>query len=319
MSGPILLLFDETGALRTTSADIADRTGLDAAYFVQGQALGVLRPLLEQARTDRTTTLIPLADSGTCLSLELPEAGHEAKSRFLATMSHELRTPLNVVIGFADALTRDTSAAPAQIAEFAGAIHQAGQELLGLVNTLIDVARIEQGRFTLQTDTIDIAHLVNSCLTAAQDQARRMRVALSADVTVRGWYLRADERRIRQVLGQLLSNALAFTREGGRVSVTADLVGGETLVFRVTDTGIGIAPEQIAQAFTPFHQADGSLSRRTPGLGLGLYLSRALIEAHGGTLDLESTLGSHTEVTITLPHQRLIEPQASAALLQEIP
>jgi signal transduction histidine kinase len=317
----MLVLFDARQRLCAASLGIAARTGLDPAHFTPGATLDGVRAALAAARPD--VVAVPLDDGGVCLTLQAtadpapPDQALGAKSRFLATMSHELRTPLNVVIGFAEALTRETNIPAERVTEFAVAIHQAGQDLLGQINNMIDVARIEQGRFELHADTIDIAHLVNTCVTVARDAARRARVQLSGVTETGELRLRGDERRLRQVLGHLLANAVAFTGAGGRVTLTAALTAAGELSLQVDDTGIGIAADQITRVFEPFSQADGSLSRRTQGVGLGLYVARALIQAHGGTLTLESTPGIRTTARITLPRARLIEPSASAALLQE--
>ncbi len=257
---------------------------------------------------------LPLDDGGCCLSLSVaaPEG-----ARFLATMSHELRTPLNVVIGFADALLSEQNLTAGQVAEFAASIRAGGHALLGLVNNLLDVAHIEQGRLKLQSDTIDIAHLADLSLGAVTEPARKARIHLTAEILTGTARLSADERRMRQVLHQLLTNALAFTPAGGRVSlrIARDPEGG--LQMLVQDSGIGIAPDHLAHVFEPFTQADGGLARRTTGAGLGLFVCRALVAAQGGTLSLKSTLGRGTTAIVSLPATRLIEPNPSLALLQE--
>ena len=240
------------------------------------------------------------------------EAASHAKSRFLATMSHELRTPLNAVIGFSDALASLAAKPdPAQVTEFAQAINDAGRHLLALINDILDVARIEAGRFELSADRIELARVANACLRIVGPQAQAVGVVIGAELPPDLPILVADERRLRQVLLNLLSNAIKFTPSGGRVVVTAKLKP-EVLCIAVRDTGIGIPAPELERVFEPFTQLDASLARRFQGSGLGLYLSRALVAAHGGTLHLESTEGEGTTAVVSLPRDRLlISPPAA--------
>ena len=253
------------------------------------------------------------------------EAASQAKSRFLATMSHELRTPLNAVIGFSDALTREATGNSTaaidrgRVAEFSGAIQQAGQQLLTLINNILDVARIESGRFDLASDLIDIPHMIQGCVRQVAQAAQAAAVSLEITVQPGLPRLRADERRLRQVLAHLLSNAVKFTHAGGRVVVSAETAPDRDLLIRMRDSGIGIPPEDLERVFEPFHQLDTGLARRAPGAGLGLYFSRALVQAHGGRLKLESEPGTGTTATIQLPHTRLITAPSTLELVQETP
>lgn len=258
------------------------------------------------------------------------ESASQAKSRFLATMSHELRTPLNAVIGFSDALMRE-AATPAggidkappmdrvRTAEFAGAIQQAGQNLLNLINNILDVARIESGRFDLAADLIDLPHMLQGCVRQAGAAAQSGEIKLELAVRPGMPRLRGDERRLRQVVNHLLSNAMKFTHAGGKVLVSVEIAVSRNLLIHVGDTGIGIAAEDIERVFEPFHQVDTGLARRAPGAGIGLYFCRALIQAHSGTLKLDSKPGAGTVATIELPHTRLITAPATLELLQEAP
>ncbi len=234
------------------------------------------------------------------------EAANQAKSRFLATMSHELRTPLNAVIGFSEALLRDAvGGEPRRIAEFAADINEAGQNLLGLINTILDVARIEAGRFEMSDDRVDVDRLVHACVRQAAPAFLASELMIEVELPARLPTLRADERRLRQVLSNLLSNAAKFTPSGS-VIVSAGLSEAGELLLRVSDTGIGIAEADLDRVFEPFTQLDASLSRRFQGAGLGLYVSRSLVKAHGGELRLHSTLGVGTTAEVALPGSRLI-------------
>jgi signal transduction histidine kinase len=238
---------------------------------------------------------------------EAAEAANQAKSRFLATMSHELRTPLNAVIGFSDALLREgDDSSREQVVEFAQQINDAGRHLLGLINVILDVARIEAGRFDLAADKVDVARLVRLCVRHADAAAQAAEVALFVDLPDELPLIRADERRLQQVLNHLLSNAVKFTEAGGTVSVGATPQPNGGLFLFVRDSGIGISEADLERAFEPFIQLDGSLARRYQGAGLGLYLSRALVIGHGGNLVLSSAPGEGTLAEIRLPADRVI-------------
>ena len=239
------------------------------------------------------------------------EAANHAKSRFLATMSHELRTPLNAVIGFSDALARQPAEEREQVAEFATMINAAGRQLLGLIDTILDVARIEAGRFDLSADRVDVMHLVTSCVRQAAASAAVAEVTLATAMPDFVPQLRGDERRLRQVLGQLISNGIKFTGAGGSVRIAAEIPDGGDLLLRVTDTGIGIPEAELERVFEPFVQLDTSLARRFEGSGLGLYVARALTIAHDGTLSLTSRLGQGTTALLRFPAGRLIHPRAA--------
>jgi len=238
---------------------------------------------------------------------EAAEAANQAKSRFLATMSHELRTPLNAVIGFSDTLLRDAgNPSRARVTEYAQQINDAGRHLLGLINIILDVARIESGRFDLASDTVDIGRMVRHCVRLADAAAQAAEIAITIEMPDRLPPVRADERRLQQVLSHLMSNAIKFTEAGGKVSVGAALEHGGGLLVFVRDTGIGIPEDDLDRVFEPFTQLDSSLSRRFQGAGLGLYVSRALVAGHGGELALRSQPGRGTAAELRLPADRLI-------------
>jgi signal transduction histidine kinase len=237
---------------------------------------------------------------------EAAEAASQAKSRFLATMSHELRTPLNAVIGFSDALLREgRQPAPARVTEFAQQINDAGRQLLGLINMILDVARIESGRFNLSADRVDIRNLVLEALRTADPAAQAAEINLEYELPDELPVLRADERRLQQVLGHLLSNAVKFTDAGGTVTVGAAVEPDSGLRLYVRDTGIGIPAADLERVFEPFTQLDSTLSRRFQGAGIGLYVARALVIGHGGQLTLASRVGEGTVAKVMLPGSQL--------------
>jgi signal transduction histidine kinase len=216
------------------------------------------------------------------------------------------------VIGFSEALLRQGATGdPARTAEFAAAINESGNQLLGLINTILDVARIEAGRFEMSADRIDLARLVQTCVRSSASAFLAGEIALRLDLPDPLPELRADERRLQQVLAGLLSNAVKFTPAGGEVTVGAVLDPGGDLLLHVTDTGIGIPAADLERVFEPFIQLDASLSRRFQGAGLGLYVARALVEAHGGRLRLLSEPGTGTRAEIALPGWRL-DPEKSS-------
>jgi signal transduction histidine kinase len=247
------------------------------------------------------------------------EASNQAKSRFLATMSHELRTPLNAVIGFSESLLRESGGTPDadRVCEFAQEINDAGRQLLSLINNILDVSRIDAGRFDLSADRVDLARLLQACVRQFDQAARAAEVSLSVQLPKDSPEIRADERRLQQVIANLLSNAIKFTEAGGTVTLTATRDESGTLTIQVTDTGIGIPPSDLERVFEPFIQLDESLNRRFQGAGLGLYVSRALVEAQGGKLTLSSKPDVGTVAEIRIP-----QPSASPApgdRLQERP
>jgi signal transduction histidine kinase len=239
---------------------------------------------------------------------ELAEAANQAKSRFLATMSHELRTPLNAIIGFSDALAREKGAVPADlVSEYSGQINAAGKQLLSLINIILDVARIESGRFEPSAEVIDIAKAIRTAVRQADSAAQAGEVSIELKLPEDLPWLRGDERRITQALSQLLSNATKFTEAGGSVVVEAGRTPDGDLFVSVVDTGIGIPDAELERVFEPFTQLDGSLSRRYQGAGLGLFTARAVVTAHGGQLHLTSRAGEGTTVHIILPASRILD------------
>ena len=238
---------------------------------------------------------------------EAAEAANSAKSRFLAAMSHELRTPLNAVIGFSEAFAADPD--PGRGAEYVRSIHEAGRQLLSLIDDILDVARAETLGFQTTAAAMDVAELAGDAVRATAAAAAASGVSLSAALPPSLPRARGDGARLRQVLLNLLANAVKFTPAGGSVTLSAVLEepSGD-LVLQVSDTGIGMAPEDVPRAFEPFTQLDSALSRRYGGSGIGLYLARALAEAQGATLNLESALGGGTTALLRLPASSLLSP-----------
>ncbi|WP_207824809.1 sensor histidine kinase [Brevundimonas pondensis] len=222
------------------------------------------------------------------------------KTRFLAHMSHELRTPLNAVIGFSDIMRqRLFGPVPERYAAYADSIHTAGGHLLALINDVLDVSRIEADRYELNIERFDVREAVSAALALVRVQADDKGVELAAVLSSEALLVAADRRAVKQMLLNLLSNAVKFTPAGGSVTVTAEALGS-TLELTVADTGIGVAPEDMARLGRPFEQAGGA-EQRAQGTGLGLSLVRSLAELHQGVMMMDSTPGEGTAVTVRLP------------------
>jgi signal transduction histidine kinase len=228
------------------------------------------------------------------------EIASQHKSEFLANMSHELRTPLNAIIGFSEVLgERMFGELNEKQEEYLKDISASGQHLLSLINDILDLSKIEAGRMELELTEFDLSQAIDNALMLVRDRAARRGIALQQTVDHRLGQIRGDERKIKQVLLNLLSNALKFTPEGGRVEVRASVVDGMAEVS-VTDTGVGIAPEDQEAVFEEFRQV-GTADKKVEGTGLGLTLSRKFIELHGGKIWIKSQLGMGSTFTFTLP------------------
>ena len=235
------------------------------------------------------------------------DSANRAKSEFLANMSHELRTPLNAILGFTEMMAAEEFGpiGNERYHEYLNSVLESGRHLLNLINQVLDLAKIEAGRLQLIEDAVDPASLVRAAVRVVSANAKRQGIEIRTDVADSAVYLWADEGKLRQILLNLLSNSLKFTLEGGHVEISAKVDSNGTFVFRVCDTGIGIDQAQFAAVLTPFEQIDSALTRRFAGTGLGLPLSKALAEAHGGDLTLDSVLGVGTTITIRLPASRV--------------
>jgi len=231
------------------------------------------------------------------------EAANRHKSEFLANMSHELRTPLNAVIGMSEALReRLFGNLNAKQAEYVNDIYGSGQHLLSLINDILDLSKIEAGHMELDVARFDLRGAVDNCCTLIRERVLRQRLALRCALEAMPAEWSADERKFKQVLINLLSNAVKFTPPGGEITVEAREEGG-ALALRVTDTGVGIAPEDQEAIFHEFHQIRAPGVAKQEGTGLGLALSRRLVELHGGTLMVASEPGRGSRFTARFPRK----------------
>jgi PAS domain S-box-containing protein len=244
---------------------------------------------------------------------EAAEAASRAKSEFLGTMSHELRTPLNAIIGFSEVINGELMG-PVGVPvykTYAGDVLASGHHLLTLINDILDFARSEAGRLALREDKFDLPALIENAARSLGSRAETGGVKLSVDLAGAPFTVTADEARLRQVLLNLIGNAIKFTPRGGRVDVRAlPGVGGE-LRIEIRDSGIGMSTADLARAFEPFQQADGGHSRKHEGTGLGLAICDRLMRLHGGRVLLMSELGRGTLATVVIPRERAVAMDGS--------
>ena len=242
------------------------------------------------------------------------EAVNVAKTLFLANMSHELRTPLNAVIGFSEIISNQTlgpAGVPAY-AEYAKDIHDSGEHLLELINNVLDASRVEVGKLDLKEETVEIGEIVQSAMQAVRVQAGKKSLALELHLPEEPVGLRADPLRLRQILINLLANAVKFTPEVGRVTLSFE-ASHSSAIFAVVDTGIGMSPDEIAVATEPFRQIENAMVKRHEGVGLGLSLAKHMTEMHGGKLEIESSKGVGTTVRVVLPADRILRASKTSA------
>jgi signal transduction histidine kinase len=229
------------------------------------------------------------------------EVANKHKSEFLANMSHELRTPLNAIIGFSEALgERMFGEMNAKQSEYVDDIHTSGKHLLSLINDILDLSKVEAGRMELDMADFDVPTALQNAMTLVRERAQRHGIKLSLEVEAAVGVFRADERKFKQILLNLLSNAVKFTPEGGKVGVAASRANG-SLVVAVSDTGVGIAPEDQAAVFEEFRQVGRDYTSKAEGTGLGLALTKRFVELHGGSIGVESEPGKGSTFTFRLP------------------
>ena len=270
-----------------------DRAALEVMAHI-GKQIG---RVIERARAERQ--LLAAKDTA--------ERADRAKGEFLATISHELRTPLNAIIGFSEIMGQELFGPMGHpnYKEYTQDIRTSGTHLLNIINDILDVSRAQAGMIVLSDDTVDLAEVVETCLRLLGPQAEGQGLSLEADLAPTTIRVRGDRQRLSQVLLNLLSNAIKFTADG---NVTVRLRGDREMgvVLEVIDTGIGIAEHDLERVMEPFTQVDSTLSRAHQGTGLGLPLSRLVVELHDGTLTIESTFGQGTVATVRLPGKRVM-------------
>ncbi|MFN0044096.1 MAG: PAS-domain containing protein, partial [Alphaproteobacteria bacterium] len=234
-------------------------------------------------------------------------AASRTKSELLANMSHELRTPLNAIIGFSEIMRDEMFGSLGHVSyqEYAHDIHESGKHLLTLINDILDVSKAEAGKIELDEELVEVRLVIETCVRLVKARAEASNLALEIRLPGSPPKLFADERRVKQIFLNLLSNAVKFTLPGGRVHVDAIQRADGSLALTVNDTGIGIAPEDLPRVLAPFGQAESGLNRKYEGTGLGLTLTKALVELHGGELEIDSVKGVGTKVSAVFPAARV--------------
>jgi signal transduction histidine kinase len=274
----------------------AKGTELDDA----NQSLLEINGSLERIVADRIEELRTAYDAALAAS--------QAKSQFLAGMSHELRTPLNAIIGFSEVMQLELVGPIGSdtYRNYAGIINESGQHLLGIINDVLDVAKIEAGRMDLHEEIVDVAEIIAEVVRVLSDRACRAGVTIKTAVPSGLPRVMADKGKIRQILLNLLGNSIKFTRKAGTVTVSARISAVGKFVFTVSDTGIGIPADELENVMQAFVQGGDASTRTHHGSGLGLPLCKALTEMHAGCLVLESEVGKGTRVTVSLPPHRVL-------------
>jgi GAF domain-containing protein/anti-sigma regulatory factor (Ser/Thr protein kinase) len=304
------------GRLRETLVESGVRAILAVPMVREGQLIGCLgvtrnqpgdfpAETIELLRTFATQSALAIQNARLFLEIEDKsrqlEAASRHKSEFLANMSHELRTPLNAVIGFSEVLLqRMFGELNTKQDEYLKDIYASGQHLLSLINDILDLSKIEAGRMELAPAPFHLPSALENAVTLVKERAARHGIALQVDFDPRLGEIVGDERKVKQVLLNLLSNAVKFTPEGGRISLKARRTD-DTVEIAVTDTGIGIAPQDQAAIFEEFRQVGHDETRKQEGTGLGLTLAKKFVELHGGRIWVESEPGRGSTFTFTLP------------------
>ena len=276
---------------------IPDALALPSPHHLQIANAELAREVAEHRKTEASLRQ----------AMEAAESASKTRSAFLATMSHELRTPLNAVIGFADALLHDIFGAlnPRQ-RDYVDSIHTSGQHLLRLINDVLDISKIDAGKLELNDEAVDLSEIVEDCIALVAGHASDAGVSLAFEGRRDLPRVMGDSLRLKQIVLNLLSNAVKFTPRGGAVTVALSLNDSGGVALEVRDTGIGMNPDDVPKAFEMFAQIDNPMTRRFGGTGIGLPLTRSLVELHGGQVLLDSALNQGTRVAVHLPAGRLV-------------
>lgn len=282
------------------------------AFLGTSVALGIYTDYIQEFHQRRDFASTRAARAAKARSDELltrTEGASRAKSDFLAMMSHELRTPLNAIIGFADIMRRRMFGpiGSERYVSYTDDIFQSGTHLLNVINDILDLSKAEAGKLTLFEENVDFCELIDQCLRLIRERAIEAGVQLRFQRPTKPPLLRADARLMKQMVLNVVSNAVKFTLSGGSVLVCLEPAAcSDALTFRVADTGIGIAADDLNRVVEPFVQVESSLSRRQGGTGLGLPLVKKIAELHGGHFAITSSLGVGTTIAITFPTDRVV-------------
>jgi PAS domain S-box-containing protein len=265
--------------------------------------------LLHFEATFNDITLRRHSERALIAAKEQADYASRSKSEFLANMSHELRTPLNAIIGFSEIIKDELfgKVGNAQYVEYAKDIYDSGELLLSLINDILDMSKIEAGKRELSESLINVGRTIQACLRLVAARAKMSKQNLIVKIPRDFPDLRGEERAFKQILVNIMTNAIKFTPEGGNITIDGAILPDRSVQIMVMDTGIGIAPEHIPVVLAPFGQIESSLSRKNQGTGLGLPLTKALVELHGGQMEIQSELGKGTSVILTFPPERILQ------------
>ena len=288
--GTVLMLSDVT-AIKLAEQDLQNRIeDLQAAKLVSDRQSEQLQTLAEQFASAK----------------EEADAASRTKSEFLANMSHELRTPLNAVMGFSEVIKNELfgPVGVAQYKQYADDIYESGAHLLSIINDILDLSKVEAGKFDLNETEVQVTDLCRSVIHIVKGRADEAGITLIKSLPEKPPYLVADPRSLKQMLLNLMSNAIKFTASGGTVDLVVEIGADGGFRFDIRDTGVGIAPEHFATVLSPFGQVDTAHARDHQGTGLGLPLGKAFIEMHGGRIEIESEVDEGTTVSLFFPPER---------------
>lgn len=299
----------DMAAMQAGAADFLDKTMLTGPLLDRSVRYAMAQAVDRRSLIEKSVSL--------ATAKEQAELANRAKSEFLANMSHELRTPLNAIIGFSE-IMKDELSGPMNnpyYKEYVRDIYASANHLLEVINDILDVSKVEAGKIELQETVVELDNAIQSAMRLVIERAGEADVKIEFSPPPGLPRLYADARRVKQMLLNLLSNAVKFTPAGGRVTIEAK-TASDGITISVADTGIGIAADKMALVFTPFAQVDGSLKRKYEGTGLGLSLTKGLIELHGGSITLESAPGQGTTVSLWFPTERIITDKAEQPSLR---
>ncbi len=306
------LRFEDAARFEEVTLQVAALDRVIALFAIWGAAallVAAKRREIVQARSRRALAARVRDQAAALATTQIhAELAQRSRSEFFAQVGHELRTPLNAIIGFSE-IIKDEIFGPvgsARYREYLHDINESGHHLLGLVNDLMDIAKLELGKTVLEEAPVELSELIRASVAEAAAAAQAGGVALETAIPDDLAQLRADGPKLRQVLDNLLSNAVKFTASGGTVTVSAWASADAGFVLQIADDGIGMALKDIPVALAPFGQIDNPLRQRHEGSGLGLPLTKALVELHAGSFDLQSEPGAGTKVTLRFPPERVI-------------